>query len=109
MPVAMTTSFKSGPGRTGLRSQDLPIIPTIQEMETWDKEKVLRWIQQRDSKILEGKNLDNFNKEDIAGRAFLRSSFRFFNKRCDLSHTASLGLKRLVDEVKKGGKFIPWT
>ena len=108
MPVAMTTSFKSVSRRTGLRSQDLPTIPTIQEMETWDKEKVLRWIQQRDSNILERDNLDNFNKAGIAGSAFLGSSFKSFNKRCGLSRKASLGLKRLVDEVKEG-KFIPWT
>ena len=88
-------------------SESKPEIPTVQEMETWDKEKVLQWIQQRSRNILKDDNLEKFNKADITGSAFLLSSFEFF-KSCALSPGASLVLASLVDEVK-GGKFIPWT
>src|SRR5438270_8150293 len=97
----MITSSEPKPKRT-----DLPTIPTAQEMEAWNKEKVLRWIRQREPNILEGDNLENFNKADITGSAFLLSSFEFF-KSCALSPGASLVLAGLVDEVKEG-KFIPW-
>jgi hypothetical protein len=88
-------------------SESKPEIPTVQEMEAWDKEKVLQWIQQRSHNILKDDNLEKFNKADITGSAFLLSSFEFF-KSCALSPGASLVLAGLVDEVK-GGKFIPWT
>ena len=99
----MTTSFESEPG-----TQDLPQIPPVDEMKTWDEEKVLRWIQQKDRNILKGDSLDNFNKAEITGRALLASSFEFF-KDCGLSRGASLALKNLVDEFKAASKFIPWT
>jgi len=77
-------------------------------MRTWDTEKVLRWIQQRDSNILGEDELDNFNKARIAGRAFLLSSFEFFQERA-LFPGASLALGSPVDEVKEEGKLIPRT
>src|SRR3954453_19915319 len=104
----MTTSFESKPERTDLSTQERPTIPTVQEMKTWDTEKVLRWIQQRDPNILEDDDLDNFKKARIAGRAFLLSSFEFFNKHCGLSPGASVALYSLVDEIREG-KFIPRT
>jgi hypothetical protein len=86
-----------------------PKLPTVQEIETWDKKKVLRWIRKRKPNTLEDDDLDNFNKARIDGIAFLDSSLDFFNKMCGLSVGASLGLMRLVNEVKEEGKFIPWT
>ena len=103
----MPASLESERERTEPSTQDLPTIPTVQEMQTWKMEKVLRWIQQRDPNILEEDDLNNFKKARIAGSAFLLSSFEFF-KGCDLSRGASLVLNGLVDEVKEG-KFIPRT
>jgi hypothetical protein len=100
---------KSNPRRTGPSTQPPPAVPTAQEIETWDKEKVLRWIQKRKPNTLEDDDLDNFNKARIDGAAFLDSSFDFFNKICRLSPGVSLGLMRLVNEVKEKGEFIPWT
>ena len=77
-------------------------------METWDKEKVLQWIQQRKPNILKDDDLENFNKACITGRAFLVSDVEFF-KSCDLPLGVSLALKDLADEVKEEGKFIPRT
>jgi hypothetical protein len=102
----MTTPFKSNSKRTEPSTQKLPAVPTVQVIETWDKKKVLQWIQKRKPNTLEDDDLDNFNKARIDGIAFLDSSFDIFNKNCGLSPGVSLGLMRLVNEVKEG-KFIP--
>jgi len=86
----------------------LPTIPTVQEMKTWDKEKVLRWIQQRDPTLLEDDDLHNFIEERIDGRAFLVSDVEFY-KSCGLHRGVGQSLKYLADEVKEEGKFIPRT
>src|SRR4051812_25733505 len=91
---------------TDLGIQDLPTIPTVQEVETWDVKRVLQWIQKRKRNILEDDDVDNFKRARITGSAFLLSSFEFF-KSCALSPGASLVLADLVNEVKVG-KFIPW-
>jgi hypothetical protein len=92
-----------------LESEPLPEIPAVQDMRTWSKEKVLRWIVQRDRNILEESDLDNFKKARIPGRAFLASHLKFFQKSCGMSPGVSLALKELADEVREGGKFIPQT
>jgi hypothetical protein len=94
----MTTSFESKPE-----------IPTVQEMETWDEEKLLRWIQQRKPNILEGDHLKQFKKICIGGYDFLRSSWEFFHKNFRLPAGVGLTLKNLADKVKEEGKFIPRT
>jgi hypothetical protein len=105
----MTTSVESKPERTGLSTQDLPTIstiPTIQEMKTWDEEKLLLWIQKRNPKILKGGHLEQFKEVGIDGDAFLISSFEFFHTGCGLPPVLSLKLKTLVDEVRETGKSI---
>jgi hypothetical protein len=61
----MVASIESKPEQTELSTQDLPTIPTVEEMETWDEEELLRWIQQRKPNLLKSRNLENFNKADI--------------------------------------------
>jgi hypothetical protein len=103
----MTTSLEPEPEQTDLSTQDLPQTPTTQEMKAWDAETVLRWINQRDSNILaKKKNLNNFKKACIAGRAFLAFSVEHFQT-CEPLAVA-VALKDLADEVKEG-KFIPQT
>jgi hypothetical protein len=94
----MTTSFESKPE-----------IPTVQEMKTWDKEKVLQWIRQRDRNILKDDNLEKFNNAYIIGSVFLDAEFDFYYKICGLPPGVGLALKILADEVKAEGKFIPRT
>jgi hypothetical protein len=101
----MTTLSKPKPK---LGTQDLPTIPTVDEMKTWNKEKLLRWIQQRDPNILECDNhLENFNRAYIMGRAFLVSDVGFYHT-CGLPRRIGQAFKNLADEVKEG-KFILWT
>jgi hypothetical protein len=104
----MTASSEPKPEQTELSTQDLPTILTIQEMKTWNMEKVRRWIQQRDPDLLRDNNLENFTKADIGGRAFLVFSIEDF-KTCDLSLAVAAALKDLADEVKEESKFIPRT
>jgi hypothetical protein len=68
MPVTMATSSES---KSEVSTQELPTIPTVQVMKTWDTEKVLRWIHQRDPNILKEDDVNNFKKARIAGGAFL--------------------------------------
>jgi hypothetical protein len=103
----MAPSIKSRPEQTEPSTQDLPTIPEIGTMQRWDNEKLLRWIQQRNSKILEDHDLDTFNRLRFTGVAFLRSDYKFFHETCHLSPIASLGLEGLADQVKEG-KFISW-
>jgi hypothetical protein len=99
MPVAMTDSVEV-----------LPAIPTVEEMETWNRKKVLRWIQQTNPNPLEDDDdLDNFKKANMNGKGFLRSSYKVFYNDCLLSAGASLELEGLVDQVNEGGEFIPRT
>jgi hypothetical protein len=97
----MATSLESKREQTEPSTQDLPTIPTVQEMKAWDEEKVLRWIQQRDRNILKDNNLNNFKQAGIHGRAFLAFSVDLF-KSCGLSLACSVALQDLVDEVKEG-------
>jgi len=105
--LKMASSLKSKPKRTELSTQ-LPTIPTMQEMWTWDDEKVLRWIQRNLPGVLKGDDLDAFTKFDFTGVTFLGSDYKFFSEVCRLSPGASLGLRGLVNAVKEG-KLIPWT
>jgi hypothetical protein len=85
----------------------LPIHPTVEEMETWNEEKVLQWIMERKPDLLKGNNFKFFNEADIAGEAFLLSSRDFFRK-CGVSPGPSLVLESFVNQVKalKQGKLL---
>jgi hypothetical protein len=105
----MITSFESKSEQTGPNAQELTAIPAVQELMAWDAGKVLRWIQQRDPNILaEEDDLNNFQKERIAGRAFLSSDVEFYAT-CRLPRGVGRALEVLADEVMQGGKFIPRT
>jgi hypothetical protein len=108
MPVAMTTPLESKSERTNLNTQELPTVPTVQEMKNSDAGRVLQWIQQRNPNILiKEDNLNNFKEACIADRAFLALSVEHFQT-CGLPPGVGLALKKLVDGVKEG-KFIPRT
>jgi 5-methylcytosine-specific restriction endonuclease McrBC GTP-binding regulatory subunit McrB len=103
----MAASIKSTSKQTRQNPQKLPTIPTVQEMKTWNRNKVLWWIQHRDMELLEDNDLVNFQKARIRGSGFLDFDVELFRS-CGLSAGAAVELKRLVDEVKKS-KFIPQT
>jgi hypothetical protein len=104
-PVTMT---ESKPGQTEPGTQNLPTFPTIQQMKTWNREKVYQWIQQRDPDLLRGNSLRSFTKAAIGGRAFLVFSIEDF-KTYGLPLADAAALKDLADEVKEKSEFIPRT
>jgi hypothetical protein len=108
MPVAMTTSFDPEPERTEGSTQELPAIPTVQQMESWDEKEVLRWIKEKYRTILNGDNLENFNKACIGGITFLDSDVDFYET-CRLPRGVGRALELLADKVKEEGEFIPRT
>jgi len=73
-------------------------------MKTWDKEKVLWWIQQREPNLLADDNVNKFKKANFTGSAFLLSNIGLF-EHSGVSLGDSIALNGLVDEVKS--KFIP--
>jgi hypothetical protein len=104
----MTASSESKPERTDPSAQKPPTNPTVQEMITWNMEKVRGWIQERDPDLLGGNNLENFTEANIRGRAFLLFSIEDF-RACGLPLPVAVVLKDLADEVKEESKFIPRT
>jgi hypothetical protein len=107
--MAASSKSKRKPKRTNPSTPKRSPTPTVQEVENWDEKKLLQWIQQRNLNILQGDHLERFKGLHIDGEAFLLSNFEFFNKACLLPPVVSLKLTDLVDEVKRGGKFIPRT
>src|SRR5271163_1496366 len=108
MPVAMTASFEPEPERTDLTTQDLPTIHIVEDMNTWDADKVLRWIQLTNLNLLQGGDLYSFKRADFIGIVFLVSDAALFRSK-GMCRECSLGLEVLVNEVKEGSKFIQWT
>ena len=102
----MTTTFESASEQTEQSTQELPTIPTVKVMESWGKEKVFRWIQQRKPNLLEGDDVNKFKNARITGSSFLLSGFNFFHKICGITPGPSLDLNGLVDEVKKGKSIL---
>ena len=96
----------SEPEQIEQSTQDLPTLPTVEEMTEWDEKVLLRWIQQRNLNLKE-KDLADFIEADLPGSSFLASSAERFRNICGFSPRLSLALDGLVNEVKKG-KFIPW-
>ena len=84
-----------------------PTIPTVEEMRTWNEEKVLRWICRKDLNMFEDDdNLNKFKMAEFIGSAFLLSTIDLFI-RSGMSLGRSISLYGLVTEVKS--KFIPST
>ena len=104
----MTTSSEPKPERTGPSTQELPEIPTVGDMNKWNKETVLEWIQNRHSNVLEDEDVDIFKGGRINGRTFLNFTVENFQS-YGLPLAVAVALKALADEVNKEGKFIQRT
>jgi hypothetical protein len=60
--------------------------PTIEEMEEWDADQLLEWIQRYRPSLLKGDKVDKFKEPEISGRVFLMlaDNVEFFKKECKL-------------------------
>ncbi|KIX01365.1 uncharacterized protein Z518_09090 [Rhinocladiella mackenziei CBS 650.93] len=93
--------------RTRPRTQVLPEIPIVEEMKMWDRQTVLQWIQQRNSLIFQGDDLNSFDGAGICGEVFLDTSYDFFRKECGILPGPSLTLTRYRDEVLRTATLSP--
>ncbi|KIX08593.1 uncharacterized protein Z518_03249 [Rhinocladiella mackenziei CBS 650.93] len=80
-------------------TQHLPTIPTVMEMESWDGEKLLRWIKRQNHSFFAK---DDLERLPFQGINFLAANYKFFHDICHLYPLASLGPERLVNQVRKG-------
>jgi hypothetical protein len=75
--------------------------PTIEEIKEWDKNKLLKWIQQKRRGLLEGDNLKTFEATFIRGRVFVKHAgdVEFFKHKCGLPIGISEELADLASEI----------
>ena len=79
---------------------------TIQEIEEWDEDELLHWIQQKRPKLLRGDNLEKFKKAVILGPIFLKHAGdrKYFQEECSLPIGPSEMLADLASEIAEGDK-----
>jgi hypothetical protein len=72
--------------------------PTIEEIENWDADELLEWIQQNRPKLLKDDKLEKFKAEDISGDVFVdhAGDVEFFENKCNLPSGTSERLANLA-------------
>jgi hypothetical protein len=78
--------------------------PTIEQIENWDKDKLLEWIQQELPGLLTGDDLEKFKAASIRGRVFVKygCDTGFFKNECNLPVGISYELADLAREIAEG-------
>jgi len=85
-----------------------PSNPTVEQMNGWDEDELLHWIQQKKPNLLgRRENLEKFEAANFLGESFLRHAgdTDYIMKVSGLPYLVSEDLAILGDKVKKG-KFI---
>jgi hypothetical protein len=97
-PKPKPTKLSSQAGQTKPVTNE----PTTQEMEIWNKDTLLLWIQDKKPELLDDGVLETFKAARISGKAFLKyaGDVQFF-KECDLPMGTSSDLADLAHEIKK--------
>ena len=74
---------------------------TIEIIEDWDSDDLLKWIQQYRPKLLRGDNLEKFKLLEISGRLFVdqAGNIEFFQNICKLPIGPSMELANLASEM----------
>jgi len=81
--------------------------PTVQEIRSWDEDKLLEWIQQKLSRPLKPNDKDKFLSAGIDGEVFLNhgGDWEFF-MRVGFSHGVSDKLSELArNTISKKSKY----
>jgi hypothetical protein len=111
-PVMMNHSTESGHKQIEPGSQPrpgTPSNPTVEQMEGWNTDELLRWIDQKKSQFLRGDHLQKFMASKISGEGFLwASEDRKFFMDAGLPVGISEELSILSHEVKEASEFVPW-
>jgi hypothetical protein len=105
----MNHSTESGHKQIEQPRPGMPSNPTVEQMEGWNTDELLRWIDQKKSQFLRGDDLQKFMASKISGEGFLwASGDRKFFMDAGLPVGISEELSILSHEVKEGGEFVPW-
>ena len=105
LPITMSSSQAPNPKQDELSSQtgqskSAADEPTIEEIRSWDENKLLQWIQQKLPAPLEPKDVKRFLNAVIDGSVFLRGAGdRKFFQDAGLSFVASVKLAELAKET----------
>jgi hypothetical protein len=94
--------------------------PTAEEVERWDEDELLEWIQKTRPRLLKGDRLEKFKAAEILGEVFLDHAGNpdIFEKKCNLAFGVSQMLANLAAEIvgmetarmkSKLLSFIPYT
>jgi len=78
--------------------------PTMEEVKEWDKDELLKWIQQKRPKLLtDDDDVEKFKAAKIPGDVFLTlaGDVKSFQKNCHLPFGPSKGLANLAEEIAR--------
>ncbi|KAN0069950.1 hypothetical protein V8E54_012256 [Elaphomyces granulatus] len=80
--------------------------PTMEEVKEWNKDKLLKWIQQERPKLLDDDDDEKFEAAKISGDVFLTlaGDVGFFRSQCNLPPGPSKGLANLAEEMNAVNK-----
>jgi hypothetical protein len=78
--------------------------PTIEEINDWDADQLLKWLRDNRPKMLKGDQLEKFRAEDISGDVFVNHAgdVEFFKNECNLPSGTSERLAKLAREFAGG-------
>jgi hypothetical protein len=88
-----------------LASQSEPTEPTAEEVKEWNKDKLLKWLQQKRPLLFEDDDdLEKFKAAKISGRGFLSlaGDVDSFETKCHLPFGPSKELADLASEIAGG-------
>jgi hypothetical protein len=76
-------------------------MPTAEEVEQWNADKLIEWLQGQKPKVLPDDKVKNFEKANFAGRAFLAKAgnAEFFQKKLGLSMGDGIAVAYLAGEI----------
>jgi hypothetical protein len=80
-------------------------MPTTEEVKQWNVDKLIKWLQGQELKVLPDDKVENFEKANFAGRAFLTKAgnAEFFEEKLGLSKGDGIALADLALEIKTAG------
>lgn len=94
-----------------------PAEPTVEDVQTWDRGKLLQWIQSHEPIPLDGEDLLVFTGNKIQGAVFMSRDARSYED-CGIVKGVAAGLQILAGSLMLKGRKIqqditerrgPWT
>ena len=75
--------------------------PTIEEIEKWDENDLVKWIKRRHERLLKGDDFKKLKGERVDGVVFLdhAGDKKYFHEECNLASGTSERLAKLAKEI----------